>query len=88
MNVDIHTLEKHDNHYIHKNKRAVQRGDTNNGISLHVNTTMHSIKWEDARILEIENNWLKRKIKEALHIADNILLMSGLQVHSSWITCS
>ena len=43
------------------------------------------------KILEIENNWLKRKFKEALHIAENILLMNidnGLQVHSSWITCS
>ena len=83
MSVDIHTLEKQDDHY-KEHKRAVQRGDTNNGISLHANTTMHSIKWEDAKILEIENNWLKRKFKEALHIAENILLMNidnGLQVH-------
>ena len=47
---------------IKEHKRAVQSGDTNNGISLDANTTMHSIKWKDAKILEIENNWLKKKI--------------------------
>ena len=29
---------------IKEHKRAIQRGDTNNGISLHANKTMHSIK--------------------------------------------
>ena len=39
----------------------------------------------NAKMLEIEKNWLERKFKEALHIAENNLLInidSGLQVHS------
>ena len=45
---------------IKEHKIAVQRGDTNN---VYGNTTMHNIKWEDVKILDFENNWLKRKSK-------------------------
>ena len=52
MNVDIHTLEKQDDHYP-EHKRAVQRGDT---IIMDLPTNMHSINWENAKILELNNN--------------------------------
>ena len=52
-----------------EHKRAVQRGDAYNGISLHANTTMHN----------------KKKIQSTLYSRN---INSGLQVYSSWITCS
>ena len=31
---------------------------------VHANATMHNMKWEDARIIGVEENTLKRKYKE------------------------
>ena len=79
---------------VKEHKNAVKKDDMNNGISVHANSTMHNLIWDSsARILEIENNYKKRKFKESLHISacsrTNSLmnLDKGLQVHSSWITC-
>ena len=77
---------------IKEHKYAVRRYDPNNGISVHANATMHNMKWEDARIIGVEENTLKRKHKESLCIAEKagrqlLNLDCGLQVHPSWINC-
>ena len=73
-----------------EHKSAVNRDDSNNGISVHANSTCHDINWEGAKVIEVEENWKRRKYKEAIHIALNKSSMNldrGLQVHPSWITC-
>ena len=44
---------------IKEHQYAVRRYDPNNG-KVHVNATMHNMKWEDARIVRVEQNTLKR----------------------------
>ena len=41
---------------------------TSSAIHEHYNTTGHQIDWDNVKILGRENHWLKRKIKEAIHI--------------------
>ncbi len=53
-----------------EHKRAIRYDDQNNGIAVHANTTCHTIQWEEAEILAIEQDWHKRKYKEALHIRE------------------
>ena len=38
------------------------------GLSQHMKTTGHSPAWDDVRIIYSENNWEKRKFKEAARI--------------------
>ena len=38
------------------------------GLSQHMKTTGHSPAWDDVRIIYRENNWKKRKFKEAARI--------------------
>ena len=39
------------------------------GLSQHMKTTGHSPLWDDVRTIYRENNWKKRKFKEAARIA-------------------
>ena len=41
------------------------------GLSQHMKTTVHSLAWDDVRIIYRENNWKKRKFKEAARIPSN-----------------
>ena len=47
---------------------------------------IHSIDWENARIIDREQNWKKRRIKESLYIRnkDNYNLDSGLALSHVW----
>ena len=38
------------------------------GLSQHMKTTGHSPAWDEVRIIYSENNWKKRKFKEAARI--------------------
>ena len=42
--------------------------DKPTGVGDHCLNTGHSVSMENTRILEREENWLKRKVKEAIHI--------------------
>jgi hypothetical protein len=33
---------------------------SNNGIAVHANETLHDIRWDSAEVLEQETNWTKR----------------------------
>ena len=46
---------------LRKNKKTT-------GLSKHMKTTGHSPAWDDVRIIYRENNWKKRKFKEAARI--------------------
>lgn len=61
----------------------------NNGIAVHANKTLHDIIWDSAEVLEQENNWMKRRLKEALRIRaakETMNLDTGLQLNPTWST--
>ena len=77
---------------VKEHKKAVEKDDINNGISVHANSTWHNIDWDSAQVIEVEKNLTKRKLKESMHInstisTSNMNLDKGLQVNQSWITC-
>lgn len=52
-----------------EHKRAVEKGDNKNGIAVHANKfPSHIIQWNTCTVLEQEQNWYKRRVKEALMI--------------------
>ena len=53
------TLKK----WISEHKLAVNKGDNNNRIAVHVKNKGHSIKWEEA-----ETGCWKRRVQEAIRI--------------------
>ena len=54
---------------VHKDDRGISRKNEKiTGISQHVKTTGHSPAWDNVRIIYRENNWKKRKFKEAARI--------------------
>ena len=53
----------------HKNDGGKSRKDKKIiGLSQHMKTTGHSPAWNEVRIIYRENNWKKRKFKEAARI--------------------
>ena len=57
----------------HKNDGEKSRKDKKiTGYSQHMKTTGHSTAWDDVRIIYRENNWEKRKFKEAARITSYI----------------
>ena len=63
--------------------------DNKNGIAVHANETHHTIKWDEAEIIDQEQNWYKRRFKEALHIGQETQPMNldcGLQINHIWNT--
>ncbi len=79
---------------IQEHKQAVRRGDENNGPLDHmIRTAGHRINWEEARIIDSEQNTRRRKIKEAIYIRaldssrNQEFLMNqdrGREIHPSW----
>ena len=55
-----------------EHKNAVRKGDTENGIAVHVNTTLHAMDWEVAILLDEEQVGQTERVKEAIHIKDRI----------------
>ena len=53
----------------HKNDGEKSRKDKKiTGLSQHMKTTGHSPAWDEVRVIYRENNWKKRKFKEAARI--------------------
>ena len=72
-----------------EHQRAVRQDNTNNGIAVHANNTMHNILWESAQILHRETHWHRRKVLESLYIEEQASTMNldgGLRLNSTWIT--
>ena len=44
-----------------EHKRAVRMGDVNNGLAVHSLKTGHPIEWRQARVVEREENWYRRR---------------------------
>ena len=56
----------------HKDDREKSQKDKNTtGLSQHMKNISHSSTWDDVRIIYRENNWNKRKFKEASRITSN-----------------
>ena len=71
---------------IAEHRRSVRRGDTNNSIAVHVQTTDHIIKWENAEVLQREQHKTRRKIKEAMYIQTSrcMNLDQGMSLDPIW----
>ena len=69
-----------------EHKRSVCNRDTNNGITVHVIETDHSVQWEQAAVIKTEEFITKRKVQEALTIrtTDNMNLDPGLMLERIW----
>ena len=70
-----------------EHKRAVRMGDVNNGLAVHSLKTGHPIEWSQARVVEREENWYRRRIKEALKIQQCQVRMNldqGIVLRSGW----
>ena len=70
-----------------EHKRAIKIGDHNNAISVHVHSTGHSILWDKCEVLAVEENWRRRKIREAILIkstSDTINTDPGVHINPSW----
>ena len=58
--------------FIHKDDGEKLRKDIKiTGFSQHMKTTGYSPAWGDVRVIYIENNWKKRKFKEAARITSH-----------------
>ena len=51
-----------------EHKNAVKKHDSNNGIAAHAWTNQHQVDWKAAKTREMEGNYWKRRVLEALHI--------------------
>ena len=56
-----------------EHKYAVKTGNWNNGVAIHIQhvhacSTWHRVNWDGTEILELENNYWKRGILEAIWI--------------------
>ena len=49
-----------------EHRRAVKNEDMKNANAAHIVKESHSIDWENARIIDREQNWKQRRIKESL----------------------
>ena len=53
-------------------RRLLSEGEFNkSAVTDHVNSVNHVIDWNQTKVLDSENNWLKRGIKEAIFIRKN-----------------
>ena len=67
----------------------IKNGDQNNAISVHVHSTVHAILWDKCEILGVEQNWRRRRIKEAILIRstpNTINTDPGVHINPSWNT--
>ena len=51
-----------------EHRSAVRKNDRKNGIAVHAWDKGHQVKWESAKVKELETNLANRRIMEALHI--------------------
>ena len=78
------TLEKR----LSEHKNAVKKQDTKNGIAVHSWTNQHQVDWEAAKTIEVEGNYWRRRVLEALHIHQQqhtSNLDCGLAINPSWL---
>ena len=71
-----------------EHERAVETDNRKkNGIAVYANNTWHSIDWAKAEIIDKEQNWCKRRVKEALYIKEmkaQMNLDQGLTLNNVW----
>ena len=74
--------------YQHQND--IKNGKETNAIFMHLQQhNSHSIKWQEVSYLEREEDWKKRKIKEALYInamipKELMNLEKGFEINQCW----
>ena len=68
-----------------EHRQAVRRGDTKNGIAVHVQQPQHAIKWDEAKVEKVVPVYWQRRAWEAILIhkqPHNINLGCGLHLPS------
>ena len=68
---------------------AVKRFDNKNGIAVHVHNEGHIIDWKEAKVLDHEKFYWRRRVMEAVRIQtqDTMNLDCGLQLSDLWLPC-
>ena len=69
--VNVFTLERQVEHLrkrLSEHKNGVKKHDTKNGIAVHSWTSQHQVNWEAAKTREVEGNYWRRRLLEAVHI--------------------
>ena len=71
-----------------EHRHVVKNGDMRNANATHSKKVRYSIDWENARIVDREQSWKQRRIKESLYIRNmqgyNYKLDSGLALSHVW----
>ena len=78
------TLEKR----LSEHKNVVKKHDSNNVIAAHAWTNQHKVDWKATKTREMEGNYWKRRVLEALHIHQQqhtSNLDCGLAINPSWL---
>ena len=74
---------------VKEHRRAVKMNNKSDGILVPVNSTSHYIGWDSPEVIDQEQDWVNRKMKEALHIRSvnaPMKLDQGYQLNSIWTT--
>ena len=69
---------------IAEHKRALQRDDMKNGLTVHRSKEDHQIDWKGATILEIAKTKRSRRTLESMHIASNGKNLNLREGYSKW----
>ena len=83
-------MEKRTYHGQHQNLNDVKNGRETNAIFMHLQEHKdHYIQWQQISYLEHEEDWKKRKIKEALYInamdsKESMNLEKGFEINPCW----
>ena len=76
-----------------EHRGAVKRNDLKNGIAVHTWKTQHKLDWEAATVKQVETNYTRQKIIEAIHIKKQKVTFNldcGRSLNSVWqpLLCS
>ena len=72
---------------VQEHQKFTRMGETSrSGLAEHAWTNGHNIHWSEAKILHKEENWRKRKFKEAVYIAqgDGVFSHPSVEIPSVW----
>ena len=71
-----------------ENRLSEHKNDFNNGIAAHAWTNRHQVDWKAAKTREMEGNYWKGRVLEALHIYQQQHTSNwecGLAINPSWL---
>ena len=72
--------------HIEEHRRAVMKVGPNNVIAEHVWSTRHKTQWDETTSIDHDEDWFRRRVKEALNIKSSNAINSdpGLSLNPCW----